>query len=375
VGLRWKNINNGSKNTTKDNLVKALTVEVSAKAKWECSRKLLRLYSRSIKTPQHYPNGVRLRFVKLKKDAINKAEKSKMDKLLYRQKGFLNEIVNFVSYDIIQLDYSHDAGRIPTLRQMIMTLKTKNDTPLFHNVDMDWRQDGFTFQFSPFLEDEAHTAINTLLPLLKHYFPNIDVGANFSTDAEERCSTMMWDVDKQMILDTETEEDTGSIGNGEQLVGFEFSSKITEELERPTQHDRTHMPEDSDSVSTLRDFLGRSTGQTTANKKSQITGQTQLQTTTQAATPPTTHYNNFQTQDTSSSTSDTTTLTSDSYARLDHRLTGLAEQMAIQQHNHEKFMSSQSQQIQDLLQHVTVLAQQKHSIPESARNSNSGTST
>ena len=62
--------------------------EVSAKKKWECQSKLLKHYSRKIKTPEEYPNGIRLRFVKLRSSGVNKVEKSKMDKLRQRQQEF-----------------------------------------------------------------------------------------------------------------------------------------------------------------------------------------------------------------------------------------------------------------------------------------------
>lgn len=72
---------------------------------------------------------------------------------------------------------------------MIMSLHstTKPNTPIFHCVDMDWQEDGFVFQYSPHLAEEAETTLNTLLPLLTHHFPHADVGSNFTNQAEERC--------------------------------------------------------------------------------------------------------------------------------------------------------------------------------------------
>ena len=83
-------------------------------------------------------------------------EKSKMDKLRGRQKDFLKSICSSTHDDMLQLDYSKDAGNIPTLRQMIMGLKsTQTSAPLFHCVDLDWRSEGFTLQFSSKLATEA----------------------------------------------------------------------------------------------------------------------------------------------------------------------------------------------------------------------------
>ena len=134
TGLRWKVISNGTKKLSKDNLVRALSIEVSAKKKWVTQTKLLQLYSRSIKQPEEYPNGVRLRFVKLKTSSVNHIEKSKIDKLRARQKAFLTSITSISIDKIIQLDYSSQGGKISTLRQMIMNLNSESTTLHFSTV-------------------------------------------------------------------------------------------------------------------------------------------------------------------------------------------------------------------------------------------------
>ena len=109
-----------------------------------------------------------------------------MEKLRQRQKEFLTNITNVQSHDIFQLDYSQQSGKIPTLRQMIMSVKSRSNYPMFHCVDMDWKADGFIFQFSSTLSEEAETAIMTLLPLLEHKFPNCGVKENFTQEAKDR---------------------------------------------------------------------------------------------------------------------------------------------------------------------------------------------
>ena len=270
IGLRWKNINSGTRNTSTQNQTKALIVEVSNKHRWQCMTKLLRLYSRSMKSANSYPNGIRLRFVKLKKDCLNKAEKDKMDKLKQRQKAFLEAIQSSPCYEIIQLDYSPSSSNQPTLRQMIMHLTTKADSsvPIFHCVDLDWRQEGYTFQYSPQNADEAETTINTLLPLLKYKFPDADAEGNFTPEAEMRCLSMFWDHEKQMIVDRNCEVETEDFEDDEQLVGFVFDTQVMEELQRPNQ--RIVMPSDNDSVSTFRpQGAQRSTGRESSNHQSQ----------------------------------------------------------------------------------------------------------
>ena len=115
-----------------------------------------------------------------------------MDKLRGRQKKFLENIQNSTLDNIIALDNSRDAGNmIPTLRQMIMELRSPSTNhPLFHCVDMDWRMEGYIFQYSPLLKDEAETTLHTLLPLLQHYNPKAEVESNFHGATLFKCRYM-----------------------------------------------------------------------------------------------------------------------------------------------------------------------------------------
>ena len=127
------------------------------------------------------------------------------------------------------------------------------------HMDMDWQEDGFVFQYSEDLAEEAEITINTLLPLLKHYFPNADAGCNFTSDAEERCRTMVWDDVNKRIIDT-TNNETAQIMDEEELVGFVFEAEAMESLNtmgRPSHF----MPGDNDSVSTFRSLQSRQTNQ------------------------------------------------------------------------------------------------------------------
>ena len=136
---------------------------------------------------------------------------------------------------------------------MIMSLKSRTsfNTPIFHVVDMDWQEDGFIFQFSEDLAEEAEITINTLLPLLKHYFPTADPGCNFTQDAEDRCQTMVWDDMRKMVIDTANNE-TAQIGDEEELVGFVFDADVSDTLANLGRPSQQNMPGDNDSVSTFR---------------------------------------------------------------------------------------------------------------------------
>ena len=63
--------------------------------------------------------------------------------------------------------------------------------PIFNCVDKGRKEDVFVFQNSPQLAEEAETTLNMLLSLIKHNFPHVDVGSNFTYQAEELCRSMI----------------------------------------------------------------------------------------------------------------------------------------------------------------------------------------
>ena len=115
VGLRWKVIDIGVKGKIPDSQkVNALIVEVETKYQWEAQQKLTQYFGRARKDIREYPNGVRVRFVKNRKDALNAMETGKLDRLRPRQQLFLSKIQCHETWSILQLDYSSAAGT-PTL--------------------------------------------------------------------------------------------------------------------------------------------------------------------------------------------------------------------------------------------------------------------
>ena len=89
-----------------------------------------------------------------------------------RQKEFLASIRTTSTYNILDLDNSPDAEEtVPTLRQMIMSicLKDNEAVPLFHSVDLDYTDSGYTFLYSEDVAEEAECVINTLIPYIEHF--------------------------------------------------------------------------------------------------------------------------------------------------------------------------------------------------------------
>jgi hypothetical protein len=259
VGLRWKIIDVGAKGKLPESQrVHALNVDVDSTHRWDAQRKLSTYFGKAMKDQEDYPNGIRLRFVKSKRDAINAVEKGKIERLRARQKSFLSKILSTDTWDIVQLDYATDDST-PTLRQMIMSLTSKDDkVPLFHCVDLDWKGDGYTFQYSPSVRAEAECAVHTLYPLLQFKYPEQDIDDHFTSETIERCVDYKYDEATGTVVD-KVLGDQLTIIDDDNLLGFTFDINNTdnpkaqpEEVQRPNvQPFDKYFPNDNDSVSTF----------------------------------------------------------------------------------------------------------------------------
>ena len=249
-----------------------------------------------------------------------------MDKLRVRQKEFLQCVCTGNTEEIVALDYSPDAGNVPTLRQMIMNIiSPSQQVPLFHCVERDWRLEGFKLQYAPLLREEAETAINTLLPLLQHMFPTVDVADNFEAEAEIQCQYMQWDESKQMIIDAAAPDETPHITEDENLVGFIFDINTKRPgLSRPAETSSSPIPKfpphDDDSISTLHP----SDRTTLTNSQSRTT--TQSNSVSSARTQPASTSN--------SSVTSHSTISVQSFLNLESKVAGLASQILVHQNRH-----------------------------------------
>ena len=245
VGLRWKIIDLAIKGNIPDSKkVFALSVEVKTEESWSAQRKLLTYFGKKIRPVQELPNGIRLRFIKSMRNALNTREKGKIEVLIARQKAFLNTIVQSANWDILTLDYSEEEGVQPTLRQMIMSLNTRDDksVPLFHNVDLDWQGRGYIFEFSPKLRMEAECVIHTLLPTLQYFFPSTEVENNFTPESIERCYNMKYDPITKQVIDPDTDQLIDEDDDND-LIGFTLDLQDkdidNQEESRPSTKKRT----------------------------------------------------------------------------------------------------------------------------------------
>lgn len=226
VGLRWKVIDNGTKNMAANQKVYALSVEVDVINRYACQKEVAKLYSKTSNSTDSYPNGIRLRFVKVRKDAINMTERKKMEKLRKRQKFFLDTIKTHVTSDILEIDTHANLGE-PTLRQMMMSMVSqKNKVPLFHCIDLDYMRQGFVVQYSEQNAMEAECVLNTIIPYIDYLFPesNYVKEAWFDKAAIDRCCNLKFCEEQNMVVD----KYGGKLGEEEEsdddLAGFTFST-------------------------------------------------------------------------------------------------------------------------------------------------------
>lgn len=197
IAFRFQNISTGTGPVPENEKVKALHVVCAMDETEDVKDILYKVYHLKATT---FPFGVRMRFIpwtfmptQTKRDQLLKVRK--------RQMLYTRTIIHSASWEIAALDTR--AGELPTLRSIIMGMKSKTDdpgTPLFLSVDRGWNNDAVhVFCFLPRVNTEARSTIATLLPLLKilHGDP---VQAYFTVQAAERSQKCVWDEETKEIV-------------------------------------------------------------------------------------------------------------------------------------------------------------------------------
>ena len=262
VGLRWRTIDIGIKGIIPEKQrVSALHIEIEKKQKLKGLRKLVQLYPRTLLATHKYPNGIKMRFVKNRADALNLPEKRKIDKLRARQEKFTKSIKKIENWDILMLDTPDSDGMTPSLRQMIMSIPsaTQPGTSLFHAIDLNWKGSGYNYLVAPALYDEAQCIVPHILCVLKELFPGNYY--NYATtcvtmEALELSETLKYNIETGNIYD-ELEDNEVEIDDEFDLLGFDVQNNVDVEdatgpNSRPIRSTQQNfMPADDDSISTF----------------------------------------------------------------------------------------------------------------------------
>jgi hypothetical protein len=140
---------------------------------------------------QHFPLGIRMRFIPMA-SAVSHGKIYDLKKCRLQQRGWLNSIEH-TTYDGIEL-LDTSSQKMPTLRNMIMKLKSKSDgNPLFISVNTQWNNNEKTiFTFRRKLANEARPRIPTLLTYLIHTTKYKNCNVYFTQSAQNEAQQNVW---------------------------------------------------------------------------------------------------------------------------------------------------------------------------------------
>jgi hypothetical protein len=205
VGLRWRAISLGRKLKLKpEQLVWAVHVEVDSKFAQTDRRRVEDLYSSAKK--EGFPLGVKGRLVPQFSDTTDPESAAFLDRLRLRQAVFLANMLNTSNDDIQVLDFPDHMLDGRTMRDLIMSIKTKSNPTksVFVSVDKHYSGNGVLFQFTTRNNYEARARINGMLPFLLSQFPNraqqTQIEKCFSHEALSRAKGSVWDPVRKCVV-------------------------------------------------------------------------------------------------------------------------------------------------------------------------------
>lgn len=126
---------------------------------------------------------------------------------------------------------------------------------MFHCVDLDWRADGYIFQFSPKYAEEAECRLFTLYPYVKGRFSEYadSIDQYFTPDCIARCRDMEYDPFTDSVKMNNDFEFEIDLDVEDRALGFDLNINAARETQetRPDFDRAAPNPRDDDSVSTL----------------------------------------------------------------------------------------------------------------------------
>jgi hypothetical protein len=201
-----------------------------------------------------FPLGIKMRFVpsnlRIGTERINK-----LKKLRRRQELFLHEIVisSARTWEIASLDTS--IGEQPTLRQLLMDVKTKDDQfKMFLSVDTAYKKtDLVIFTFLPRHEDEARNFITTLVPYMINKFKHLFMAEYFTQEACERANESEWDslLEKVITKDDKYIDNLFDDNNDLEIFGFKDQDNDIAQHSSFRRIEKIYLGEESDSIGSL----------------------------------------------------------------------------------------------------------------------------
>ena len=241
VGLRHHNIFVATNDMRQPNSKKAKAhhVELDANTAQEGLRKLSDLYGKSMST---LADGRKLRFFPVWDEVKSEKAKAMLKKAYERQKVFQEVVRKGYCSDMLHLDEIPTGSKAPTMRKMIMDIKSINypDKALFLDVSETWKKHKFrgdyTFLFFQHVETEATLMMNNLIPYLHNTYGD-DVFKYFTDQAKDYAKDDKWDNDKNRIIsptdaNIENEDDEDLLGLNEAMA---YKETLTQEISPTNQ--------------------------------------------------------------------------------------------------------------------------------------------
>ena len=221
VGLRYKAVFRGRQvedNNTASKRVRAIHIDLDLQNFHNNFKTIMGVYGRSV---SGFDDGTKMRLFAHPDLVKSDKAKGKLTKAYERQKVFLEAIMQDYSSSPLWLDTVPDGSDLPTLREMILTIKSVKfpHISLFHAVDRTWNRmryrGEFTFLYMPHLADEAELMMKNLLTYLQHQHGD-QIYNYFTTEARGDLEGDKWDAKtNQIVCSTDEymeEDDQDDIG-------------------------------------------------------------------------------------------------------------------------------------------------------------------
>ena len=155
------------------------------------TKKLLRQEYKTSKTTG-YIEGQKMRYIPDRKLLICSDTKAKLQDAALRQLVFTTAIKSLYSQSILQLNKKYPPTD-QTLREIILTIPSKNKGMIFHSVNKTWNDPSRTvLTCLPHNLEEAQDTINALIPRLRYEYGN-DILKFFHPDAVTATAEVTWD--------------------------------------------------------------------------------------------------------------------------------------------------------------------------------------
>jgi hypothetical protein len=178
--------------------VKALHIFTTPQNRKSVVKVFSDLYSKA--GQKSFPLGIRLRLIPMAQTATSATKINEIKECRHDQKVWLQNIQHYTYDGILNLD--KPTAQMPTLREMIMRLRSTMDTArLYFGINQQWNNpEKYIFTFHKLYSYEAVAKIPTLITLLSNTTPYNLCYKYFTADAIEEAKDNIWDDKNKEVI-------------------------------------------------------------------------------------------------------------------------------------------------------------------------------